>query len=412
MDVDPTAFRKILDYLYTFKLAANCKHIPDLPSDMDDLIEFFKLGDGAKKDTKVATSSIQKDKDEHAMLDEMMKNLDVLEKKLEDEESFVSYFTESADEDANSNETKQSSISDDVKSFSSDTDQESFANIERGPVYNGIATLFINGDILRYRTSTLCAEKDCKIAKDILNTDWIDEHTIVTEQGRKCILMEYPREALKELLAYFQSKMMLGKVSGKGFDLFGAEYSMSMIASIFPPENAILKGWAFDETTLMTLRQKKTLRQWLKDAGRSMEPSLLYRASRDGRYASAFHGRCDNKGNTVVVAKSSDGSKVFGGYTDIAWSNARGRQYNYTSHDSFLFVLSPNPIKMMIKSGQESEAIYNGSSSYGPVFGSGNDFSIQGNASTSNLGNTYDCPSTLSTSFLQCDLADYEVYQV
>ena len=412
MDVDPTAFRKILDYLYTFKLAANGNHIPDLPSNMDDLIEFFKLGDGAKKDTKVATSSTQKDQDEHAMLDEMMKNLDVLEKQLEDEESFVSYFTESVDEDVNSNETKESGICDDVKSFSSDTDQESFANIEKGPIYNGIVTLFINGDIFRYKKSTLCAEKDCKIAKGFNDTDWINEHTIVTEQGRKFILMEYPRGPLKNLLAYFRSKMMLGKVSEKGFDLFGTEYSMSMMASIFSPDSAILKGWGFDETTVMTLYQKKTLRQWLDEAGRSKEPTLLYRASRDGWDASDFHKHCDERFNTIVVAKSSDDYKVFGGYTDIAWRSTYDCNPYNTSHHSFLFVLTSNPVKMMIKSGQEISAIYTGSSTTGPVFGSGHDLSIRGRASTSNLGYTYDRPSSLSTSFFQCDLADYEVYHV
>ena len=325
MDVDPTEFRKILDYLYTFKLAVDGNHTPDLPSEMDDLFEFFKLSDGAKKDAKVAASSPQKDQDEHAMLDDMMKNLDVLEKQLEEEESFVSYFTESADKDVNSSEKKQSDPSDDIKSFSSDTDQESFVKIEKGPVYNGIVTLFINGDILRYRTSTLCAEKDCKIAKDILNTDWIDEHTIVTDQGRKCILMEYPREALKELLAYFQSKMMLGKVFEKGFDLFGTEYSHALMASIFPPDNAIfdiLVGgfnettlmtsdqkntfpqWSgFNKTTIMTFHQMNTLRQWLEDSdpARSWYPTLLFRASRDGWDASDFHKYCDNKGDTLSL---------------------------------------------------------------------------------------------------------------
>ncbi|GFH61277.1 hypothetical protein CTEN210_17753 [Chaetoceros tenuissimus] len=442
MDLDPSAFRKVLDYLYTFKLDIDGKHTPDLPPDTNGLVEFFKLGDGAKKDTKVAASSQQTNQDEHGMLDEMMKNLDVLEKQLEDEESFVSYFTVSADEDINSDETKQSGVLDDVKSFSSDTVQDSFAIIEKGPVYNGIVTLFINGDILCYKKSTLCAEKDCKIAKDILNTDWINEHTIVTDQGRNCILMEYPREPLRELLAYFQSKMMLGKVSEKYFDLFWSEYSCSMMASIFQSDSAILKNieeWGFNETTILNLHKRKTLRQWLDDTGRrTTKPTLLYRASRDGWSASDFHKYCVKRGNTVIVAKSLDGRKVFGGYTDLKWQNVDlcdyncgyncqcDGSYNHTSStNSFLFVLTGNHIKMNIKTGRESKAIYTGSSSYGPVFGDSSDLpkarrlgegwadlSIQGRKSTSNLGNTYDRPSDLSYSFLKCDLADYEVYQV
>ena len=46
---------------------------------------------------------------------------------------------------------------------------------------------------------------------------------------------------------------------------------------------------------------------------------LLYRASRDGFNASAFHERCDNIGPTVTVVKS--GSNVFGGFTERAWAS-------------------------------------------------------------------------------------------
>ena len=46
---------------------------------------------------------------------------------------------------------------------------------------------------------------------------------------------------------------------------------------------------------------------------------LLYRASRDGSYGSAFHKRCDNIGPTVTVVKS--GANVFGGFTERAWTS-------------------------------------------------------------------------------------------
>jgi hypothetical protein len=43
---------------------------------------------------------------------------------------------------------------------------------------------------------------------------------------------------------------------------------------------------------------------------------LIYKGSEDGFKASDFHSKCDNKPNTLVVIKSSNGN-VFGGYTDI-----------------------------------------------------------------------------------------------
>ena len=42
--------------------------------------------------------------------------------------------------------------------------------------------------------------------------------------------------------------------------------------------------------------------------------NLLYRASRDGNTAAAFHGKCDNRGATIVVAKIASSEQIVGGY--------------------------------------------------------------------------------------------------
>ena len=47
---------------------------------------------------------------------------------------------------------------------------------------------------------------------------------------------------------------------------------------------------------------------------------LLFRASRDGFAAAAFHSRCDNKGPTVTIVKS--GNNTFGGFTEVPWTNS------------------------------------------------------------------------------------------
>ena len=46
---------------------------------------------------------------------------------------------------------------------------------------------------------------------------------------------------------------------------------------------------------------------------------LLFRASRDGFAAEAFHAKCDNKGPTVTIAKS--GEYIFGGFTEASWTS-------------------------------------------------------------------------------------------
>ena len=46
---------------------------------------------------------------------------------------------------------------------------------------------------------------------------------------------------------------------------------------------------------------------------------LLFRASRDGFAALAFHFKCDNKGPTITVVKS--GGNIFGGFTENAWTS-------------------------------------------------------------------------------------------
>ena len=67
---------------------------------------------------------------------------------------------------------------------------------------------------------------------------------------------------------------------------------------------------------------RKILKGWLPEAMVG-EWRLLFRASRDGFAASAFHSKCDNKGPTVTVVKS--GANIFGGFTEKPWKNAGGK---------------------------------------------------------------------------------------
>jgi hypothetical protein len=95
--------------------------------------------------------------------------------------------------------------------------------------------------------------------------------------------------------------------------------------------------------------------------------SLLYRASRDGRSAKAFHSKCDNKAKTLTVVKSTDGF-IFGGYAGLAWDSSN--QYKLDPN-AFIFIFK-NPYKpsdsdMQFNSIKDAKGIYC-NSNYGPTF--------------------------------------------
>ena len=107
--------------------------------------------------------------------------------------------------------------------------------------------------------------------------------------------------------------------------------------------------------------------------GVNSQPTLLYKATRDGFSASSFHTRCDGRANTVTIIKT-DSNFVFGGFTAAAWKSD-----NTYSSDStaFIFSLRRNGAITNYKLRFESSdyAIY-GDSSYGPTFGGGHDIYI------------------------------------
>jgi hypothetical protein len=67
---------------------------------------------------------------------------------------------------------------------------------------------------------------------------------------------------------------------------------------------------------------------------------LIYRASRDGFEASSFHSKCDDKPNTLVIIKSTNGN-VFGGYTEQSWFaiGYESDSVNKLDLNSFIFSL-------------------------------------------------------------------------
>ncbi|XP_015749116.1 PREDICTED: hemicentin-2-like [Acropora digitifera] len=98
-----------------------------------------------------------------------------------------------------------------------------------------------------------------------------------------------------------------------------------------------------------------------------------WRAKTGGWAASTFHSNCDGMGPTVTIIQV--GSYIFGGYTDVSWSSPSPGSCVYASSSkSFVYSLYNingfSPVKLKIKSGRQSRAIYRCSSN-GPIFGDG-----------------------------------------
>ena len=105
--------------------------------------------------------------------------------------------------------------------------------------------------------------------------------------------------------------------------------------------------------------------------------SLLYRASRDGHNATAFHARCDGKGPTLTALRSANGC-VFGGFAAVSWASGNGSYVK--APGSWLFSLvgvrGSRPLRMDLADANHANAVYH-FSGLGPVFGAGVDLCVE-----------------------------------
>ncbi|POG76233.1 hypothetical protein GLOIN_2v1474782 [Rhizophagus irregularis DAOM 181602=DAOM 197198] len=156
-----------------------------------------------------------------------------------------------------------------------------------------------------------------------------------------------------------------------------------------------------------------------KDASRNIPYNfnLLYRASRDGNTAAAFHTKCDNKGATIVILKIPNSEHILGGYNPLQWGSNAWK----STRDSFLFSFTNkndhNSAKVGHVNTDYGNAIYC-HQNYGPAFGGGHDLFQDSDSKWKNYSGFYsysevDIPqSHKSGCYNIFDVEDYEVFQV
>ena len=110
------------------------------------------------------------------------------------------------------------------------------------------------------------------------------------------------------------------------------------------------------------------LEQWIGTGPKKFD--LLYAITNDGCSTTAFHQKCDNQGPTVTVLYNLQGS-VYGGYSAVSWDQSGQWKNDATA---FLFRLQYNNAVAANKFPCKNPAYaICASSTYGPLFGAGND---------------------------------------
>jgi hypothetical protein len=124
---------------------------------------------------------------------------------------------------------------------------------------------------------------------------------------------------------------------------------------------------------------------------RGKQFSLLWRGSRDGFGASAFHLRCDGHGNTLTVIFDTNGN-IFGGFTPVKWESGKWHYKSDDNQKSFLFTLkNPHNItakRFALKAEKKQTAICC-DSDCGPCFGYGHDIAVNDNCNANTDNYTY-----------------------
>ncbi len=131
-------------------------------------------------------------------------------------------------------------------------------------------------------------------------------------------------------------------------------------------------------TVLEAGKEERTLTATILDwcPGTSAGLEVLYRASRDGWTAQAFHDKCGGCASTITLARvkrrgSETTDSVVGGYSSVPWTSTSGDYHE--SPGAFVFLLKDGigngqPTKWSVKDGYRHKAVYL-HESCGPTFG-------------------------------------------
>ena len=268
MDVDPCLFRKILEYVYRVKLSVGSDELPPLPSvpkgkqsSFRAYVDFIALrSKDVASDNTAGTEEDAVDQgdgfsiqDHKSFIASTKAEFDETEKKLAVEDSFFAFFTKGnprngSDESPPSGSANDESDSSRLEGCNSDEILVVRPNATKKRGLNeedlGIMNLYVNGEVLAVKISTLCSDPASKLAQNLTDKTWLQEHDIKTENGKRCYLIEQPAFAFKALIDYMQLKSFIEDVNSIPLTRFeDAEekhYFQKMFQHFFPANNDIV----------------------------------------------------------------------------------------------------------------------------------------------------------------------------
>ena len=146
----------------------------------------------------------------------------------------------------------------------------------------------------------------------------------------------------------------------------------------------------------LTAAQAAQLQAWVGGSGSPRAWAEVYRGSRDGFTAAAFHALCDDKARLLVLVRNAEAGWLFGGFTALGF--LKGATRFYADPAAFLFSLT-NPAgrpERLASKGDGNGVYYH--SSHLVHMGNGWDFAIadgcaSNKSSWTNPGHSYAAPS-------------------
>ena len=100
----------------------------------------------------------------------------------------------------------------------------------------------MNSEIVAYRVKTLYGDRTSKLAHDLSDVTWVREHTIITENDKTCILMEYPGAEFKALVEHFYLKKVIAEGTKKVVLSSMSKYMMILIKHIYGNDDEMVRS--------------------------------------------------------------------------------------------------------------------------------------------------------------------------
>ena len=296
LDADPVSFKKIIDYLYMIKLSSSLSGDASqvkLPADKDKIIDiyvnFFGLADElnytnssslSDNGKKIAAESQKKisvydklfdciEKEEKTLV-KLENDLDKCEKYM-GEETYVSRFTTHNDEEVEEDDDF-TMIKDENNNLS--TNSNSAPSLKREDA-NSTLNLYLGGEIMTVRRSTLCFHRDSVLARQFADNDWIKAQTIKLENGKAAVLIEQPISSFRKMINQLRLRAML-KPDMEYYcknDSNEAPMLKQLATHYFPAnEGVILGDYLSFDSEIIDSKDSAQITSWLEEIEKSPEP--------------------------------------------------------------------------------------------------------------------------------------------